>query len=194
LVDLLKNYLKTQFELVKLDIQERLEALLERIFKFIILAFAIGIGILFLLHGIANMINAYLNSQFWGHVIVSGACFIVGGIMAASFRQPVEKLNQRKKLRKMSDLTEKKLKLEAEAANYEDKIGESIADIKQVAKEKGTQILVAGAVVAGAYLLYSLLSDNKSEKKSDKKNPLFRECYYLLCGWHCLVSRERSIS
>jgi hypothetical protein len=28
LVDLLKNYLKTQFELVKLDIQERLEALL----------------------------------------------------------------------------------------------------------------------------------------------------------------------
>ena len=90
LVDLLKNYLKTQFELVKLDIQERLEALLERIFKFIILAFAVGIGALFFLHGIANMINAYLGSQFWGHFIVSGACFIVGAIMVASFRKPIE--------------------------------------------------------------------------------------------------------
>ncbi|MEY2895587.1 MAG: hypothetical protein RIS42_1306 [Bacteroidota bacterium] len=90
LVDLLKNYLKTQFELVKLDIQERLEALLERIFKFIILAFALGIGVLFLLHGIANMINTYLDSQFWGHLIVSGACFVVGTIMLASFRKPEE--------------------------------------------------------------------------------------------------------
>jgi hypothetical protein len=90
LVDLLKNYLKTQFELVKLDIQERLEALLERLVKFIILAFALGIGVLFLLHGIANLINQYLGSQFWGHLIVSGACFIVGGIMMASFRKPIE--------------------------------------------------------------------------------------------------------
>ncbi len=90
LVDLLKNYLKTQFELVKLDVQERLEALLERIFKFIILTFAMGIGILFLLLGISNVINTYLQSQFWGHLIVAGACFIVGGIMVASFRKPTE--------------------------------------------------------------------------------------------------------
>ena len=90
LVDLLKNYLKTQFELVKLDIQERLEALLERIFKFIILAFALGIGVLFFLHALANMINAYLYSQYWGHFIVSGTCLIVGGLMFASFRQPAE--------------------------------------------------------------------------------------------------------
>jgi len=44
-----------------------------------------------MLHGIANMINAYLGSQFWGHLIVSGACFIVGAIMVASFRKPLEK-------------------------------------------------------------------------------------------------------
>jgi hypothetical protein len=74
----------------------------------------------------------------------------------------------------MSQITEKKAKLEAEAANYEDKIGESIADIKQVAKEKGTQILVAGAVVAGVYLLYSLFTESdKSEKKSEKKESSF---------------------
>jgi hypothetical protein len=74
----------------------------------------------------------------------------------------------------MSQIQNKKAQLEAEAANYEDKIGESIADIKHVAKEKGTQILVAGAVVAGAYLLYSLLSgSDKSEKKSEKKESSF---------------------
>jgi hypothetical protein len=90
LVDLVKNYLKTQFELVKLDIQERLEALLERIFKFIIVTFALAIGVLFFLHALANMLNTYLGSQYWGHFIVSGICLIVGGLMVASFRQPTE--------------------------------------------------------------------------------------------------------
>lgn len=74
----------------------------------------------------------------------------------------------------MSQITEKKAELEAKAANFEDKIGESIADMKQIAKEKGTQILVAGAVVAGGYLLYSLLSGNdKSEKKAEKNESSF---------------------
>jgi hypothetical protein len=74
----------------------------------------------------------------------------------------------------MSQITDKKAKLEASAANYEDKIGESIAEIKHLAKEKGTQILVAGAVVAGGYLLYSLLSgSDKSEKKSEKNESSF---------------------
>jgi hypothetical protein len=92
LVDLLKNYLKTQFEIVKLDIQERLEALLERIFKFAILAFAFGIGVLFLLHGLANLINSYLGSPFWGHIIIAGACFLLGGIMVLSFGKPSENI------------------------------------------------------------------------------------------------------
>lgn len=90
LVDLLKNYLKTQFEIVKLDIQERLDALLERIFKFVILTFALGIGVLFLLYGLANLINSYLDSPFWGHFIIAGACFIIGGMMVLSFRKPAE--------------------------------------------------------------------------------------------------------
>jgi hypothetical protein len=73
----------------------------------------------------------------------------------------------------MSQITEKKAKLEAEAAQFENKIGEQIADIKQVAKERGTQILVAGAVVAGAYLLYSLFSGDDDEEKSEKKESSF---------------------
>jgi hypothetical protein len=84
------------------------------------------------------------------------------------------KQQRKKKLQQMSQIQNKKAQLEAEAANFENKIGEQIADIKQVAKEKGTQILVAGAVVAGAYLLYSLMSgSDKSEKKSAKKESSF---------------------
>jgi len=47
LIDLLSNYLKTQFEIIKLDVQEKLEELLARIFKFILIAFALGITSIF---------------------------------------------------------------------------------------------------------------------------------------------------
>ena len=88
LVELVTNYLKTQFEIIKLDIQERLEALLERIFKFIIIAFAFGIAGIFALMGIANAINQWLSSAFWGYLIVAGISLLVGLLLVASFRAP----------------------------------------------------------------------------------------------------------
>lgn len=88
LVDLLTNYLKTQFEIIKLDIQEHLEALLERIFKFIIIAFAFGIAGIFALMGIANALNQWLSSAFWGYLIVAGISLLVGLLLVASFRAP----------------------------------------------------------------------------------------------------------
>jgi len=88
LVDLLTNYLKTQFEIIKLDIQEHLEALLERIFKFIIIAFAFGIAGIFALMGIANALNQWLSSAFWGYLIVAGISLVVGLLLVASFRTP----------------------------------------------------------------------------------------------------------
>ena len=68
----------------------------------------------------------------------------------------------------MSQITEQKAVLEAKSSAYQQEIVEEIADIKQVAKERGGQILIAGGVLAGAYLLYSLFSD--SSKKSDKND------------------------
>jgi uncharacterized protein (DUF1778 family) len=67
----------------------------------------------------------------------------------------------------MSQITDKKEQLEAKASAYQKELVAEIADIKQVAKERGGQILIAGGVLAGAYLLYSLFSD--SSKKSEKK-------------------------
>ena len=95
LVDLLTNYLKTQFEIIKLDIQEHLEALLERIFKFIIIAFAFGIAGIFALMGIANALNQWLSSAFWGYLIVAGISLLVGLLLVASFRTPLpEKMSE----------------------------------------------------------------------------------------------------
>jgi hypothetical protein len=88
LVELIANYLMTQFEIIKLDIQERLEALLERIFKFIIIAFAFGIAGIFALMGIANGLNQWLSSAYVGYLIVAGISLLVGLVLVASFRAP----------------------------------------------------------------------------------------------------------
>ena len=77
LVDLVTKYIKTQLELVKLDIQERLEELLSRIFKFILASFAVGITLLFLLLGIANLLNDYFESSFIGYLGISGLALII---------------------------------------------------------------------------------------------------------------------
>ena len=77
LVDLVTKYIKTQLELVKLDIQERLEELLSRIFKFILASFAIGITLLFLLLGLANLLNDYFESSFIGYLGISGLALII---------------------------------------------------------------------------------------------------------------------
>lgn len=91
LVELISNYLKTQFEIIKLDVQEQLEALLVRVFKFIILAFAMGIACIFLLLGIANLLNDYLESLFWGYFIVAACSFLVGLILLKSNQvKPIE--------------------------------------------------------------------------------------------------------
>ena len=77
LVDLVTKYIKTQLELVKLDIQERLEELLSRIFKFILASFAVGITLLFLLLGLANLLNDYFESSFIGYLGISGLALII---------------------------------------------------------------------------------------------------------------------
>ncbi|MEY4382728.1 MAG: hypothetical protein RI995_270 [Bacteroidota bacterium] len=57
--------------------------------------------------------------------------------------------------------------LEAKAQNYQEEINQTLTDLKETAKERGSQLLIAGGVLAGGYLLYSLLSgSSKKEKKA----------------------------
>ncbi len=85
LLDLLTNYLKTQFEIIKLDIQEALEALLIKIFKFIFAAFALGVAFLFILLTIAFALNDYFDSSYLGFLIMSLVSLIIGGGLFWSF-------------------------------------------------------------------------------------------------------------
>lgn len=94
LLDLITNYLKTQFELIKLDIQEALEALLIKIFKFIFAALTIGLGFLLILLALAFVLNDYFESNYLGFLIVGGFSLVLGILLFRSFQQqatfPVE--------------------------------------------------------------------------------------------------------
>ena len=87
LIDLVTKYIKTQLELENLDIQERLEELLSRIFKFILAAFAIGITLLFLLLGLANFLNNYFESSFLGYMAVSIFALMISLIIIYSLKK-----------------------------------------------------------------------------------------------------------
>ncbi len=91
LIDLLSNYLKTQFELVKLDIQERIEELLTRIFTFLLTAFAVLITLFFALMGLANFLNEWLKSAYWGYLIVAGFSTIVSLILLSNLKKQGKK-------------------------------------------------------------------------------------------------------
>ena len=71
LVELITEYLKTQFEIIKLDIQEKLEEIFIRIFKLFLVATGFGITLFFLLLGGSEWINEALNSRFVGYLIVA---------------------------------------------------------------------------------------------------------------------------
>lgn len=72
LVELITNYLKTQFEIIKLDIQEKLEEIFIRIFKLFLVATGFGITVIFLLLGGSEWINQVLESRFIGYFIMAG--------------------------------------------------------------------------------------------------------------------------
>jgi hypothetical protein len=83
----LSNYLKTQFEIIKLDVQEKLEELLARIFKFILIAFALGITSIFFLLGLANWINETTQSLFIGYFAVAALALIISIILLLTMKK-----------------------------------------------------------------------------------------------------------
>ncbi len=59
----------------------------------------------------------------------------------------------------MSLNKEKREELESQAAEIQDKLTETVTEYKKV----GNQMLIAGGIVAGAYLLYSTFSGSKKK-------------------------------
>lgn len=87
LVDLVTKYFKTHLELLKLDIQEHFEKFLSKILRFILIAFFIGVTILFLLLGLANFLNNYFGNSFAGHLCVSGIALVTSLIILCALNK-----------------------------------------------------------------------------------------------------------
>jgi hypothetical protein len=75
----------------------------------------------------------------------------------------------------MSDNKEKREQLEVQAHAYQQELTEKVQELKQTAKVRGGQILLVGGILAGSYLLYSLLagSDKKSKKECKAQESSF---------------------
>lgn len=73
----------------------------------------------------------------------------------------------------MTDLENKRKALEIQANEVKSTISLEIDDLKKIAKERGNQILIAGGIMAGSYLIYSLFSGNDSSKKVEKMKGSF---------------------
>ena len=59
----------------------------------------------------------------------------------------------------MSQNKEKRAELESQAAEIQEQLTETVTEYKKV----GNQMLIAGGIVAGGYLLYSMFSDSKKK-------------------------------
>ena len=66
----------------------------------------------------------------------------------------------------MGDTKIRRAELEAKALVVETELAQEIIEIKMIAKERGKQILIAGGILAGSYLVYSMLSSKKKAQKS----------------------------
>ena len=86
LVELITGYLKTQFEIIKLDIQEKLEEILVRIFKLFLVATGFGITLFFLLLGGSEWLNQVLESRFIGYFIMAGIIGVASIVLFLSLK------------------------------------------------------------------------------------------------------------
>lgn len=77
LLDLLGKYLKTQFELVKLDVQDSLEQLMQRLLRALFALMALGLALLMFMFGLALYLNQCLESPYLGFVLVGGILLIL---------------------------------------------------------------------------------------------------------------------
>jgi hypothetical protein len=69
----------------------------------------------------------------------------------------------------MTELENKRKALEVQADEVKSNISLEMDDLKKIAKERGNQILIAGGIIAGSYLIYSLFSGNNQTKKEDQR-------------------------
>ena len=77
LIELIKGYIETRIELIKLDFKETLEGIFNRIFSFLLIAGLFIIGLLLILFGLSQILNIWLESKFVGYFIIGGITILL---------------------------------------------------------------------------------------------------------------------
>ena len=80
LIELVKGYIETRIELIKLDFKEALEGIFNRIFSFLLIAGLFIIGLLLVLFGLSQILNIWLESTFVGYLIIGGITILLSFI------------------------------------------------------------------------------------------------------------------
>ena len=73
----------------------------------------------------------------------------------------------------MTDLEKKRKALEVQAHEVKSNISLEMDDLKKTANERINQILIAGGIMAGSYLIYSLFSGSNQSKKDENNESSF---------------------
>ncbi len=77
LIELVKGYIETRIELIKLDFKEALEGIFNRIFSFLLIAGLFIIGLLLVLFGLSQILNSWLESTYVGYLIIGGITILL---------------------------------------------------------------------------------------------------------------------
>lgn len=67
----IEGYIETRIELVKLDVEEKMTYAIVKMVKLMIFGFASVLFLLFLSIAVAQALNTWLDSRFWGYMIVA---------------------------------------------------------------------------------------------------------------------------
>lgn len=101
LVDNLCKYVQTNIEIVKIEVQEKIETTVKKVFLSAILAVTITIFLIFLLITLALFINKLLESQYLGFLIIT---ILLGVISIISYFMITPLLSQAKAVERLHDL------------------------------------------------------------------------------------------
>lgn len=101
LVDNLYKYVQTNIEIVKVEVQEKIENTVKKVFLSAILAVTITMFLIFLLITLALFLNKLLESQYLGFLIIT---ILLGVISIISYFMITPLLSQVKAVESLHDL------------------------------------------------------------------------------------------
>ena len=90
LIKTLSGYIETKIELLKLDVQDTLNSILGKLIILAIILILALLGLIFISFGVAVTLNNYLDSRFWGFILVGTVYLALGAILVYTQRTRIK--------------------------------------------------------------------------------------------------------